>query len=293
MLLMNSEKQFKLINKNSTCTKRPWEYLIPQEDKYAIILKVRQECVEIYGHDFSECSKRKVCFTKKCMGRELEWKSPTALPYLKEFAKMVGINEGDEYFIQTDCSSCPIYNTCKSTCFQISDYINRDKSLEPKLVYKETVEQYKEDNSYSSQRQNLTNLQIPWDCLPERKAAVIKKYLYQQKDFLSIAKELDLNNQARAKYEFYSALTTLSEVAVMRKFIEDKNTVLDAKQLAILKAIYLEGKTLTEVSEQCKISKQAVQQLIARLVAKYNLKWAVFVKKQGSKLIYNVPEILK
>jgi predicted DNA-binding protein YlxM (UPF0122 family) len=287
------EKKFKHTYKPPACTQQPWKFLIPAEIREDTLRKIRQETVEAYGYSMDECPKRMVCFTKECIGRPLPWKSETAKPYLDKLSKTHSIKNEDLYI--NNCGGCPIAKTCTSSCPQVNDWIKRSESIEPKLVYQKSLEQHvdKTPQQFEDGPPTFSDLKIPWDSLPDRKASVIKKYLFQQKDFLTIANELDLNNQARAKYEFYSALTRLSEVAVMRKFIEEKDTELDQKQLDILNAIYQDGKTLTEISEQYSISKQAVQQLVSRIIDKYRIKWSIFVRKQGGKVIYNVPEILK
>ena len=285
---------FKKQQRQKACTTRPWAHLIPIDIRIETLAQVKVECVQIYGHDFEECDKRKVCFTKTCMGRDLEWKSPTALPYLQKFAKIVGINEGDQYKITTDCQKCPIYKTCTSTCSQVNDFINRASNPEMQFVYQENLESYNQEEVMSSgERPKETNLELPWDILTPAKARVIKKYLYEQKDFLLVAKELDLNNQAEAKYSFYAALTKLSEYGTMRKFLEENMDKLTEKQQLIMDEVYFKNKSLTEIAEQSNISVPAVTGMINRVVEKYNIKWPVFVRKENQKVVYNVPEILK
>src|SRR6266478_6764645 len=99
--------KFKKLKKFAACTKRPYDYLIPSDKKYEVIAQIDKECVEIYGHNFNECNKRKVCFTKDCLGRELEWNSLTARPYLEQFAKDQGIQSEAVYYVK-GCSECPI-----------------------------------------------------------------------------------------------------------------------------------------------------------------------------------------
>jgi predicted DNA-binding protein YlxM (UPF0122 family) len=287
-----NEKDFKYTYKIPVCTQQPWKQLISIDKRDEILRIIRRESIEAYGYSMDECPKRKVCFTKECLGRPLPWLSKTAKPYLEKL-KLTHTIINDELYIN-NCTKCPIVKVCSSTCLQVNDFIRRNEEPEPKLIYQKTLEQYKnsiiDDNESSG---NIASLKIPWDSIPERKANVVKKYLFQRKDFLTIAKELDLNNQARAKYEFYSALTTLSEVAIMRKFIETKGHELEDGQLSLLKSIYFDRKTLTEVAKERKISKQAVQQLLSRIINKYKIKWAIFVKKHKNKVIYNIPEILK
>lgn len=288
------ESEFKKEKRQKACTSRPWAFLVPKDIRNEILFKVKEECVEIYGRDFEACDKRKICFTKTCMGRELEWKSPTALPYLKEFAKLTGIKENDEYKVITNCQTCPIYKTCTSTCGQVNDWINRASEPETPFIYQENLENYNQEVAQSSgERPKEEGFELPWDILSSQKAKVIKKYLYEQKDFLAVAKELDLNNQAEAKYVFYSALTKLSEYGIMRKFLHENSDKLTEKQQLILDQIYFKNNSLTDVAESCNISVPAVTGMVTRVLDKYKLSWPVFVRKEGQKVIYNVPEILK
>lgn len=287
------DNKFKKLKKMPACTRRPWEYLIPSNKKYEVISQVERECVELYGHSFNECNKRKLCFTKDCLGRELEWKSPTAKPYLDQFAKDQGIQENALYYV-SGCSGCPIKATCNSPCAQINDWMNRgNEPKEPIIVYQESLDNHVVDEGGETTPALIPNGKIPWDCLNETRKQVVQKYMYEQKDFLTIAKELSLNNGARVKYEFYAALTTLSEYAVIRKFIEDKKEDLTLNQLSILHSIYTNNKTMVECAATNKISKQSVHQTLTRVLKKYNIKWTVFVRKQGNKVIYNIPSVLK
>ncbi len=257
--------------------------------------KVKEECIQIYGHDFAECGKRLVCFGKHCLGREMEWKSPTALPYLTKWASLVGIKIGDDYFIQTDCSTCPIFKTCKATCAQVNDFMNRDRTGEPELVYRETTDNIVMEASSADTISRIlgTNIKVPWDAVNKTRRDVIKKYLYDQKNFLTIAKELGLTDQARARYEFYSGLTTLSEYGTFRAFLEEKGEALTKLQRDVLTMVYIANINIVQTAKVLETSKQAVQQVITRVVQKHGLKWTVFVKKEKNKLIYNVPELLK
>ena len=81
---MVDEKAFKRIHKPPACTKAPWEHLVTGPNKDNILRAIRQETIAIYGQSMDECPKRKVCFTKSCIGRPLPFKSPTAKPYLDQ-----------------------------------------------------------------------------------------------------------------------------------------------------------------------------------------------------------------
>lgn len=294
------EKAFKKTNKPPACTRAPWDHLVTGQNKDNILRAIRQETIAIYGYAMDECPKRKVCFTKTCIGRPLPWKSATAKPYLDKLKTTHNI-VNDELFLD-NCGTCPIALYCTSSCSQVNDYLQRDKTEEPEIVYKDSL-----DNVVSEERNEdaLSNilgkgLIIPWDCLTPRREQVVKKYVYDQKDFLSVAKELGLYDQAKAKYEFYAALTKLGEYAVMRKWLKDNEpenwfvkSDSDSRNYGILHDIYNENKTLTQVATDCGISKQAVQQIVSRVMKANNISWTQFVRKEKNKVIYSVPEVLR
>lgn len=287
---MVDEKSFKKINKPAACTIAPWEKLVTGPNRDNILRQIRQESIALYGKSFDQCDKRKVCFTKQCIGRPLPWLSPTAKPYLEQLKTTHNIVNNELYL--ANCETCPIAMYCSSTCSQMNDFLQRDKTEEPEMVYKESLDNIVQE---ADQEDRLTGilgkgLATPWDCLTKRREQVIKKYVYENKDFLTVAKELGLYDQAKAKYEFYAALTRLSEYAVMRKWIKDNP---ETNGIDILNKIYNENRTMVEVAEQMKVSKQAVQQTVSRIVKANNISWAVFVRKQGNKVVYNVPEVLR
>lgn len=289
---MSNEKKFKFDHKPPACTTQPWKNLIPVDQRDDVLRKIKEETVEIYGYSMDACTKRKTCFTKTCGGRELPWKSPTAKPYLEKLKTTHKI-QNDELYID-NCASCPIARTCTSTCSQVNDFINRASNPEMQFVYQENLESYNQEEVMSSgERPKETNLELPWDILTPAKARVIKKYLYEQKDFLLVAKELGLNNQSEAKYSYYSAINKLSEWAIMRKFISENASKLTETQRKILVDVYIHNKDLTSIAETANISVAAVSQTINRVVSKFSIKWPIFVKKEGNKVIYNVPEIFK
>lgn len=286
-----NEKDFKKIHKPSACTVAPWDKLVTGPNRDNILRAIRQETIAAYGYAMDECSKRKVCFTKTCLGRELPWKSATAKPYLERL-KATHTVTNDELYI-TNCDGCPIAAYCTTSCSQVNDFLQRDKTDEPEMLYKESL-----DNVIMEPTETADKLvgilgrgfTAPWDCLTHRRQAVIKKYVYENKDFLTVAKELGLYDQAKAKYEFYAALTRLSEYAVMRKWIKENP---NATGIEVLNKIYNENRTMVQVAEDMKVSKQAVQQTVSRVIKTNSISWAVFVKKQGNKVVYNVPEVLR
>lgn len=284
------EKKFKKEFKPPACTRAPWEHLITGPNKENIMRQIRQETIALYGESLDECPKRKVCFTKACIGRPLPWKSPTAKPYLDQL-KATHTITNDELYL-SNCDTCVIASYCTSSCSQVNDFLQRDKTDEPEMLYKEsldniTVEDVKSDAFVTVFGKGFTP---PWDSLTPRRAMVVKKYLYENKDFLNVAKELGLYDQSKAKYEFYAALTTLSEYAVMRRWIKDNP---EANGVEVLHKIYNENKTMIQVAKELSVSKQAVQQTVSRLIKANKLTWNVFVKKQGNKVVYNVPETLR
>lgn len=168
----------------------------------------------------------------------------------------------------------------------------KKQTEEPKLVYRATLDNLDiaaEAFEFSPKR----NVEIPWDCLSDIRRKVVYGYIYEKKDFQTLAVQLNLNNAARVKSEFYYALTALSEYGTIRLFLEESFKELTEKQTKVLKAYYLDNLQLVEIAKSLGTTKQSVQQTIKRVISKYNIKWQVFVKKKGKQIIYNVPEIFK
>lgn len=288
-----NDKVYKKQNKMAACTEAPWKSFIPLEIREQTLLKIKQESLDIYGQDLSgECPKRLVCFSKECIGRPLPLFSPTAKPYLDQLTEtQIIIN--DELYITTNCQGCPIVKTCSSSCNQINDFIQRDRTQEPEIAYKDfSNEEIQEEYSEESEALNLKPDNIPWDCLNELRTQIVKLYLYEQKDFKHVANLLNLSSQAACKYEFYAALTQLSETAVIRKAIKDAVFTWD-KEYYLLDYLYEQNLTQAQFAKEHGITKQAVSSRLNRIIKKYNIKWTKFVKKKGNKVIYNVPMIMK
>ena len=295
-----NDQEFKARHKKGTCLSCPFEHLIPSDIRKQTLLAIKNESIDKYGYDLTiECPKRTYCDTKKCLGRPLPYLSKTALPYLKKLEKTHKIipdtQEGAYNLFVETCEGCPIAKTCTKPCSMIYEYLHRDKVQEPWLNYKSNIENYEieDSNDVEATTNLLTSMEVPWDCLTPRKAETIRKYLFEQRDFNYVADFLDLNNGARVKYEFYSALTKLSEFAAMRLFLKNHNYELSQKQYKLLKLIYIDNLSLTKVSKKLNISKPAVGQSLARVIKKYKISWQVFVHKHDGKVIYNVPMVLK
>lgn len=287
------DNKFKKINKPAACNNPPWAAVIPKEIREDVLRQIKQESVQHYGYSMDECPKRLTCFTKQCIGRPLPWLSPTAKPYLEKL-KNTHKFSNDELYL-SNCDVCPIAKTCSSPCAQVNDFMQRDRMKEPILEYRDNIENLAEevDMPMPSVPLFTPTAKIPWDAISEKRQQTVRKYMYEQKDFLTVAKELGYHDQSRARYEFYAALTTLAEYSVMRKFIEDRGHELTAYTRSLLVAVYNENLSITEVANRRVITKQAVQQNIARVIEKYKITWPVFVRKEGNKVIYYRSEVLK
>lgn len=282
-------KDFKELKRQATCTSRPWEHLIPRAKRFEVLRQVKQECLELYGQAFDECPKRLSCFSKNCIGRKLEWDSPTARPYLNKFAIIHNLEPGDEYFLD-NCNTCEIKATCSSLCSQVNDFMNRAKVKEPELLYKEEILPIEVEST----REALFSkeLEIPWDCLTPQKQAIVKTYIYDQRDFAYIANKYNLWDQSKAKYQFYSALTKLSKFSTIRKFLNSNHKKLTEFQALIMHEIFINNNTASNIARKLNISKQAVGQVVAKIIKLNKIKWQVFVKKQGKRLVYNTARII-
>lgn len=285
------EKKFKKENRPATCTIQPWRAVIPANIRDQELRKIKQETIEAYGFSMDECNKRKVCIGKSCLGRPLPFDSPTARPYLDKLAENQEIKDGNLYI--RNCNECLISGICTSPCAQVNDYMQRDKSKQPELVYKKNTDNFDfvEIDNY---REGFNkDLEIPWGAVSEVRRDTIWKYLYEQKDFLTIANELGFHDQSRAKYEFYAGLTKMSEYASMQTFWNKYRDKLTEKQQRFIRDVYFGDMSLTEVAKHQGISKSAVSQVINGVINKHNIKWHVYVKKEKGKTIYNIPELMK
>lgn len=286
------ENKFKKANKPPACSLAPWFDLIPENIRHDTMRKIRQETIEAYGYSMDECPKRLVCFTKKCIGRPLPWKSETAKPYLDQLKTTQNIVK-DELFI-SGCDGCPIAKTCSKPCQQIENFMNRHYKPEPNLILKDNMENLTDKPQNDNFIPFDSSLEVPWDILDDKKKSVVKSYLFNNKDFETIAKELGFYNQSAVKYVFYSALTKMSEYGTMRKFLDsDRSNELTDKQYRILLKVYRSGKKMWEIAKEEKSTKQAIQQSIKRVIQKFSIKWQVFAIKKGNKVIYNVPQLFK
>ena len=285
-------ESWKKQNKPPACTSNPIEHLIPVENRQEILNKIKQESIDEYSYDvLAQCKKRKVCLQKTCMGRELPWKSPTAKPYLDELAKTQKIENGF-LIIKTSCTDCPIRTKCSSTCDQINDFIKRDKTKSPRII-SDIYSSNKKSTIHDQKNHNTFSADTPWDILSNRRRKVIQLRQFQNKEYKYIAYKLGLNNQARAKYEYFAALTQISEYSIVREFLRENVEKLTEKQKLVLMEMYYNNKTATETAKIIGTTKQAVQQMQKRVFAKFNVSWKIFVKKRGNKVEYDIPEGLK
>jgi predicted DNA-binding protein YlxM (UPF0122 family) len=227
------------------------------------------------------------------MGRPLPYGSPTAQPYLEQLEKTNKV-ENQELFISTDCSGCPINTSCKSPCNQISDFIERDKKAEPSLYFSNLPDNVEPESSVLEPANFVVSgKDIPWDALPSKKCEIIRKHVYEQYIYVHIAELMNLNNQARVKYEFYSALNRLSEYAMVRKFLDEHGHELTDRQREIFNLVYRENLSYVKAAEKLGISKQSVQQTVSRILKRYNVKWKKYVRKHKAKVYYNATKMFR
>lgn len=288
-----NENSFKKANRPAACTNPPWASVIPKDIREDVLRQIKQESVQFHGQVLDECPKRLTCFGKQCMGRPLPILSPTAKPYLEKLKTTHKI-ENDELFL-SNCDVCPIAKSCTSACAQVNDFMQRDKIKEPQLDYRDNIENIADEVQMPEMPSFfvMSDLKVPWDAISEKRQKTIKKYLFEQKDFLTVAKELGYHDQSRARYEYYAAMTTLSEYATMRRFINNTGHELTQASRDLLIEIYFNNKSITEVASIKSITKQAVQQSVARVIEKYKITWPVFVRKEGNKVIYNKSEVVR
>ena len=290
------ETEYKKFNKFPSCNVAPFSFLIPSKIRKETLLKIKNESIDLYGEDLSgECPKRKVCaISKECLGRPLPFNSPTAKPYLDQLAKTQKII-GEKLFVTT-CTDCSIAKSCSKSCPTVNDFLKRGTSPSPKLYYSPNTNELKaeiENYDESIPKALLQINNIPWEILTEKQTNIIKSYIYDQRDFLTVANKFNLTNQAEAKYVFYSALNKLSEYGILRQFIDNNEDKLTKVQLEVLKFIYFDNNSFTETAAFFGLTKQGVSNIITRVIEKFNIKFTKFVSKKEGKVIYNILEFLK
>lgn len=285
-----TENDFKKKNKPAMCTYPVWKSVITSPNKEDIVRTIRQETVQAYGYSMDACPKRLACLGDHCLGRPLPILAPTAQPYIEELKKTHKV-VNNELFL-SKCDQCPIKAKCTSTCHQINDFVNRHDKKEPEYIYNVNLDNHSE-HTLAQNSIPFISKDIPFDCLSDRRKTVIKMYLYEGKDFAQIAKELNIKSHAFIKYEFYAGLTKLSEYATIRDYIDKNKEILPKGVFLLLEKLYLQNKSITEVANEEKCTKQAIQQRLTRILENANISWTIFVKKQKGKLVYKVPMVLK
>lgn len=286
------ENKFKQQYKSAACSRAPWASVIERGKRDSIMRQIRIECVQAYGYDLDTCPSRLTCIGKSCLGREMPYKSPTALPYLKKMEKL-GLIKDQQYYVK-DCNDCPIRKSCTSVCPMMNDFLNRHQKKQPDLVYQESVDNYSpEPLEQPTLPSELSGLTLPWDCLKDAWKLIVKLRLEERKDFLTISSTCNLFDQAAAKKEFYYALTKLAEYAIVREFIKEKKEYLTLGQYEILKAKYIDNKSREQIAKEHNITYNAVRHKISKTLKKHKVEWPIYVKKEKGKLIYNIPKVLQ
>lgn len=298
-----NNKKYRIETKMACCTQPPWRNIIDPSDRAEILRKIKQECIDEYGYAFDVCPKSLLCLEKKCMGRPLPWKSETAQPYLAELKKtqtfILNEETGEEELqIITDCKLCEVYKDCKVPCRQVNDFLERD------------VSQTSISNNFITYKDNLENIvpvqlvfgpinlkvsekDLAWDVLSKENKEIIKRYLYDERDYRSIAEKLGLFNQSYCKCKFYYALTRLAKFSIIRMFLKENLQALTDRQQQIMIEVYMNNKTYKKVAKELNISIQSVHETITRVVKNHNIRWPKFVRKTKGKIVYNVPKLFK
>lgn len=287
-----SLKTFKSKYRPAVCTTNIFKNVVTPTEADIVLEQIRQESIELYGKDLSaECSKRKVCFGKECLGRELPVQSPTAQHYIKALSKTHTIKDG-KLFITTNCQMCPISDKCANVCDQNVDYLQRDYIQSPDLQYQSNIDisppTMIPDIKLTS---NLDLANVPWDVLSSKQQQLVKSYLYQHQNFAVVARECKIKSISQCRYVFYSALNKLSETAAVRNLLESP-TVSDADK-EILTWLYVNNWSMQECADRLNVSKQAVSARLKRILNRHHVKWHVFVRKVRNKVVYNTPMVLK
>jgi Sigma-70, region 4 len=287
-----SDVTFKKKNKPALCTLDPIMSLVSKEKFHEIQNIVKQKLRDAgLEYDLS-CPKRFTC-NGKCSGRPVYHQVDELKPYIDKVKHLIA-KDGMIYL--QGCQTCPIVKTCKSTCNQISDFMNRSNNKEDLTVKMEPV-QISTDNAMSnwvsddieSNPSVLSELierygsiqaiveQLPWGAVSDKRQRLIRMYVFEGKDFRACANELGYSNGNVSRNEFYRSLTVLSKYATVRYFIEQHRDDISDLEYELLQLRYYEFLPLEEIGIKLNMPTGTVRSKIFRFLKKANTKYSRFV----------------
>ena len=290
-----SDASFKKKNKHAICTLDPVMASVPKDKFHELQNIVRQKCRDV-GLDYdSACSKRLTC-NGTCTGRQVYHFIDELAPYIKKISHIIA---PDGMIYLKGCGTCPIKTTCKKTCNQVSDFMDRNKNKEDLTTKFEPVAittDYALANwvggddgetqpgilseligRYGSIQDTIENL--PWGAINDKRQRLIRMYVFEGKDFRASANELGYSNGNVARNEFYRSLTTLSKFATVRYFIEQHRDEISDFDYELLQLRYYKFLSVNEISGQLGLPVGTIRSKLFRFLKKSKTKYSRFVVK--------------
>jgi Sigma-70, region 4 len=290
---------FKKKNKPALCTLDPVMAVVPKNEFYELQNVVRQKLRDI-GLDYDAgCPKRHTCLGQ-CTGRPIYHQISELKPYIKKIKHLI---KPDGMIYLQGCKQCPIAKTCKRTCNQVSDFMERGKNKED---FVNRLEQAPVSTDYAISNSNfvdwiteepetkpgiLTELisrygsiqdaisHLPWGAINEKRQRLIRMYTFEGKDFRATAKELGYSNGTVARNEFYRALTALSKFATVRFYVEEHRDEISDFEYELLQMRYYQFLTVAEIAKLLNLPVNTVRSKLFRFLKKAGMKYARYVNR--------------
>jgi hypothetical protein len=288
-----SDTSFKKKNKPAICTNDPILSLVPKDKFHEMLNLVRQRHRDAGLEYDPSCPKRHNCVN--CTGRPIgyHFHIDELQPYIKKLSHLI---QKDGMIYLKSCNTCPIAKTCKSTCNQISDFMQRTKNTED-LTFKMEPAIISIDNAMSSwitddsepgtgvlsdlierygSIQNCID-QLPWGAISKKREKLIKLYVFEGQDFRKIAQELNFSNGSVAFNEFYRGLTVLSKYATVRYYIEQHRDEISDIEYELLQLRYYEFLSIAEIGKKLNLAIGTVRSKLFRFLKRSKTKYSRFV----------------
>jgi hypothetical protein len=289
-----NDTQFKKKNKPALCTLDPVMAVVPKAKFHELQNIVRQKLRDS-GLDYdSGCPKRHTCLGN-CTGRPIYHQVDELKPYIDKIRHLIA---PDGMIYLKGCGTCPIKSTCKKTCNQVSDFMDRNKNkedlvnkLEPAIVTTDFALSHWVGDDTESQPGILSELisrygsiqdtieNLPWGAINDKRQRLIRMYVFEGKDFRASAIELGYSNGNVARNEFYRSLTTLSKFATVRYFIEQHRDEISDFDYELLQLRYYKFLSVNEISKLLILPVGTIRSKLFRFLKKSKTKYSRFVVK--------------
>lgn len=289
-----NDTQFKKKNKPALCTLDPVMSAVPK-DKFHEIQNIVKQKLRDAGLDYdSSCPKRHTC-SGNCTGRPIYHQVDELKPYIDKIRHLIA---PDGMIYLSGCQTCPIVKTCKSTCNQVSDFMNRHSNKEDLIIKMEPVQvstDYAISNWVSEDTESNPGIlaelierygsiqntieQLPWGAINDKRQRLIRMYVFEGKDFRASANELGYSNGNVARNEFYRALTVLSKYATVRYFIEQHRDEISDVEYELLQLRYYKFLSVMEISSETGLPIGTIRSKLFRFLKKSKTTYSKYVLK--------------